>query len=221
MKILFLWLLIFLIAPVFIATIIMHPIIRPLERLLPSDDPKQTAFPAEIIETPFNDYGSAFFNRAPIKLSWYTICLNNKNRVLINGIEIKTPYENDPEAGAMEAWINYQDSSRLLVTNAPVGREKCNAIKIDKQVVSTTILYRQPSACSFPPVLKITSSTPQGDVLTLFQNAKIDSSASRISFRNQWSEYLLKLFLFFLVWMASILSIAKSWRIVKGLMHNK
>lgn len=222
MKTFLLWLLIFLIIPAVIVTIIIRPIIiRPLEKLLPSDNSKQTTFPVEITETPFNDYMSAFFNGTPIKLSWYTVCLNNKNKILINDIEIATPYKNDLEAGAMEAWINYHDGSRLLITYAPVGQEKCNTLKIDRKVASTTILYRQPSACSFPPILKIASSTPQEGVLTLSQSAGIDSNASRISFRNQWSEYLLKLFLFLLVWMAFILSIVESWRIVKGWVRHK
>ena len=175
----------------------MRPrLIKPIEIALPENDQKSEPLKIDITKTPFVDFGEALFG-TPLKLSWYEICLFNNNEVSINETKVQLPYEKDPEAGAMEIKINYEDGTSNKIY-APVNTKTCNQFKIEKTIAGMTAEFRRPSSISFDPVLKVLQSDEKGGVAEVHQSTYVHTDRSYFSLRNRWDESIYKLLFLFL-----------------------
>ncbi len=188
----------------------MRPILFfPTRIALPGDAQRLELIPIDLEKTPFDDFSSVLFG-TPFKLQWYNVCLDNRNKVLINDTEVTTPYLKDPEAGAMTLHVDLQNKSTNEVY-APVNKKVCKYIKVDNVVANITPEYRRPDFKSFDPVLKRPKSDNVNEA-TLEQSSAVDTKESSIILLNRWDEFLYKIIIFIIGWMLLFVGVVETWK---------
>ena len=211
------WIMLFLVIPLVLGIILFRPILTPMKIPLPKYNQELEIMPVDITRTPLDDFSKVFFG-TPLKLAWYQACLINNNEVFINDVKIQTPYERDPEAGAMELVINLKNSPIQIYSS--VGGQNCRYFRMENTPAELKITYRRPSLSSFPSTLDIQKDNEKEVAVVIKKSSEIENNNSVISLKNLWSELLYKLFLFSFFWMVGIVTLKDSWQFVKSVRKN-
>lgn len=206
------WTLFFVIVPIIFGWAIMRPILfKPSKIPLPKDDEKLEFVPVDLAKTPLEDFSEQLFSM-PLRLKWYRFCLDNQNKIEINGIKIQVPYDKDPEAGAMEMQINFRGGTNYKIYTR-VNSRVCDYVKTENAIADIVIEYRKPAPTSYDPTIKIVESNEQGGTVVIQQSAFIHTDKSTFNLANTWSEAISKFLIFVFGWIVVVVNIKDSWQI--------
>lgn len=196
----------FFLLPFLFSLIIMKPT-ESFTIIIPNK-PNEALVNLNIQNTTFSD-GWSTLTGTPIKLNWFKFCLKNKNILQINDQPIKPPYKSDPESGAMEINFNMQNGITKKLY-AAIDKEKCEIIKVENSIVSSTIIFRLPEIL-VPQPIEVTTGT-----FKLQGTAYIDSSQSSFTIQKSFSEFIFKCLSLIFFWNAFWITIKESYKICKN-----
>ncbi len=140
----------------------------------------------------------------PIGPTGAWVCILNKNIVIVNHIKVASPYDQDPEAGAMELWVNLTNGDKHRVVYVPIDNFKCGDFSMaDAQIASSTILYR------LPGVVPIGLATDG----KLFAQGKIDPAQSLYFVFPLPQDFLFSLLKVIIAWWFLVFAVLESLKI--------
>ncbi len=153
------WIIIFFIPPIIIGHFLIQSSFSKIynKGLFPAG----TTTPETISEAPFLTKFSEIWLDGPIQPNGEKVCVTNKNKVYVNGIQIALPYAQDLEVGSMQIDVNFSDYSHQKLVYVPINATKCGSFvnRPNTSFSSSTVIYRYPT---YIPV--VLSRTHEGQI---------------------------------------------------------
>ncbi len=148
--------------------------------------------------------------QVPFGLSWYELCLSNKNEVYMEGKAFDQKL--DKEAGALSYTFNiFNNVTSSIYLYSQVGENYCSVFSyngVEDLVGSLQLItVRQPVVRDSSPVCT--------------KGNYIDYKNTSLYVKNNIFAYLLRLLAIFTVWSVSILSLRKLWESASGEKNKK
>ncbi len=206
---LFLFMLVFLIVPLLVTIFLYGSIFKKQEIDIIDKDKEYRLYPE--ISTEFTKYLVGRLFQTSLGLEWYDVCLENNNKIFINGEELTEDERAlDPEGGAMEITISELETNASSTLYAKIGIRACNPINVGSNPVIKfeQLISRRPEVFPVKMIVDTSATTTTKEDI----KGTIDLNDSRAYIKNNFSAWMLKYFAIITVWSIIIFSIKKLLR---------
>ncbi|HUQ30440.1 MAG TPA: hypothetical protein VM103_02895 [Candidatus Paceibacterota bacterium] len=168
--------------------------------------PNGTSTPESVESAPFLEKITNVWLGGVIGPTGERVCITNRNKVYVNGIEAALPYSQDPEVGAMEIDVNFSDYTHQQLVYVPANGSACGSFTLKQGVpfASTTLIYRYPQ--NIPVMLGRTSTGQMQGVATL----GIDPGNSSYEIHLLWSDVVITFLKVLAAWWLVVIAVAES-----------
>src|SRR3989344_426589 len=201
------WILLFLVTPIIIGYVVIH---FSFSKIYSTGlFPEGTTTSETISQAPFLQRVTDMWLGGAIGPTGEKVCVTNRNKVYINGIQIALPYKDDPQVGAMQIDVNFSDNTHQMLLYVPANRSACGifTIKSNATFSSTTLTYRYPE--NVPLML---SSNPEGGVSGV-ATMGTDSSESTYEIKSLRFDVIITFIKVIAAWWLLMIAFAESIKI--------
>lgn len=186
------WIFIFFISPLLLSALLLNPNLW-FGKKISIPKANERFFVYNPTDNFFSDLIKQLYG-TDLTLNSLRICLYNNNKISNEEIEVKLPSKKDPEAGAMQITMNYEDGSNQTIY-ALTGNSTCSVfpLKVVKEVRGDFRNYNVENIKTF-----------------------VDISNSYIKYSLDYYELIIKILIIFFGWLVFAVNFWTSIKLISG-----